>query len=71
MGLHASIDGEGVVNEPIILSHEQHVNEIAREIKPFYDRDTDQIVDRLLREFFAPDSFERDLDVIRQAMERS
>ena len=59
------------MNEPIILSHEQHVNEIAREIKPFYDRDTDQIVDRLLREFFAPDSFERDLDVIRQAMERS
>ena len=60
-----------MTSEPIFLSHEQHVNEIAREIKPFYDRETDQIVDRLLREFFAPDSFERDLDVIRQAMERS
>jgi len=59
------------MTDPIILTHEQHVNEIAREIKPFYDRETDQIVDRLLREFFAPDSFERDLDVIRQAMERS
>jgi len=59
------------MTDPIILTHEQHVNEIAREIKSFYDRETDQIIDKLLREFFAPDSFERDLDVIRQAMERS
>jgi len=58
------------VNEPIILSHEQHVNEIAREIKPFYDRETDQIVDRLLREFFAPDSFELDLEILRECMRR-
>ena len=58
------------MNEPIILSHEQHINEIAREIKPFYDRETDQIVDRLLREFFAPDSFEADLDVLRELFSR-
>ena len=58
------------MTDPIILTHEQHVNEIAREIKPFYDRDTDQIVDRLLREFFAPDSFEADLDVLRELFSR-
>ena len=58
------------MNEPIILSHEQHINEIARDVVQLYDRDTDQIVDRLLREFFAPDSFERDLQIIRQYMER-
>jgi len=58
------------MTDPIILTHEQHVNELAREIKPFYDRDTDQIVDRLLREFFAPDSFERDLQIIKDCMER-
>jgi hypothetical protein len=61
-----------VTNEPIILSHEQHVNEIAQGIKVvnLYDQDTDQIVDRLLREFFAPDRFEADLEIIRQCMER-
>jgi len=58
------------VTDPIILTHEQHLNEIAREIKPFYDRETDQIVDRLLREFFAPDSFERDLEILRECMRR-
>ena len=58
------------MNEPIILSHEQHINEIARDVVQLYDRDTDQIVDRLLREFFAPDSFERDLQIIRDCMER-
>ena len=57
--------------EPIFLSHEQHINEIAREIKPFYDRETDQIIDKLLREFFAPDSYEADLAIIKSCMERS
>ena len=58
------------MNEPIILSHEQHINEIARDVVQLYDRDTDQIVDRLLREFFAPDSFEADLDVLRELFSR-
>jgi hypothetical protein len=56
---------------PLILSHEEHVTEIAREVVNFYDQSADQIVDRLLREFFAPDSFEADLQVLRECMERS
>jgi len=58
------------MNDPIVMTHEQHINEIARDVVQLYDRDTDQIVDRLLREFFAPDSFERDLQIIRECMER-
>ena len=56
------------MDEPIILSHEQHLNEIMRTAS---QECNDQLtVDRLLRDFFRPDSFEADLQIIRECMER-
>ena len=56
------------MTDPIILTHEQHLNEIMRTASQ--ECNDQWTVDRLLRDFFRPDSFEADLQIIRECMER-